>query len=177
MTHSSGDPARRSRPDHIDNHERLPDPTRAAGGGGTRDVGGRACATLADPRYFADRDAIADVGLDVAQPGDVLVSIEGGTVGETLVVDENWASSFRRSRSRHCACSSRPGLILGTSAHGCRPIRRRSSSGASLEDRGSRGFRSRISPRSPCPSHQSLNSRRSASGTSPSRPRFGRTAQ
>jgi hypothetical protein len=42
-----------------------------------------------DPRYFADRGAIADVGLDVAQPGDVLVSIEGGTVGETLVVDED----------------------------------------------------------------------------------------
>jgi len=41
-----------------------------------------------DPRYFADCDPIADAGHDVARPGDVLVSIEGGTVGETLVVDE-----------------------------------------------------------------------------------------
>lgn len=40
------------------------------------------------PRYFADHDTIADAGLDVARPGDVLVSVEGGTVGETLVVDE-----------------------------------------------------------------------------------------
>lgn len=47
-----------------------------------------ALRSASDPRYFADRGAIADVGLDVAQPGDVLVSIEGGTVGETLVVDE-----------------------------------------------------------------------------------------
>jgi hypothetical protein len=37
-------------------------------------------------RYFADRDAIHDVALDVAQTGDVLVAVEGGTVGETLVV-------------------------------------------------------------------------------------------
>jgi len=40
------------------------------------------------PRYFADRHPMVDAGHDVAQPGDVLVSIEGGTVGETLVVDE-----------------------------------------------------------------------------------------
>ncbi|MGO9956197.1 MAG: restriction endonuclease subunit S [Solirubrobacteraceae bacterium] len=41
-----------------------------------------------DPRHLADHDAIADAGLDVARPDDVLVSIEGGTVGETLIVDD-----------------------------------------------------------------------------------------
>jgi restriction endonuclease S subunit len=40
------------------------------------------------PKYFAERDAIVDVGLELGQPGDVLVAIEGGTVGETLVVPE-----------------------------------------------------------------------------------------
>jgi restriction endonuclease S subunit len=40
------------------------------------------------PRYFADRDDIRDLGLEPAQPGDVLVAVEGGTVGETLVVPD-----------------------------------------------------------------------------------------
>jgi len=40
----------------------------------------------AAPKHFAERDAVADLGMDVAQPGDVLVAIEGGTVGESLVV-------------------------------------------------------------------------------------------
>jgi restriction endonuclease S subunit len=40
------------------------------------------------PRHFADREDIHDVGLDPARPGDVLISIEGGTVGETLVVPD-----------------------------------------------------------------------------------------
>jgi len=40
------------------------------------------------PRYYADRDDIRDVGLELAQPGDVLVAVEGGTVGETLVVPD-----------------------------------------------------------------------------------------
>jgi Type I restriction modification DNA specificity domain len=40
----------------------------------------------AAPKHFAERDALADLGMDVAQPGDVLVAIEGGTVGESLVV-------------------------------------------------------------------------------------------
>lgn len=40
----------------------------------------------APPKHFAERDALADLGMDVAQPGDVLVAIEGGTVGESLVV-------------------------------------------------------------------------------------------
>jgi restriction endonuclease S subunit len=40
------------------------------------------------PRHFADREDIHDVGLEPARPGDVLISIEGGTVGETLVVPD-----------------------------------------------------------------------------------------
>jgi hypothetical protein len=40
------------------------------------------------PRHFADLDAIDEAGLDFAEPGDVLVAIEGGTVGETMVVAE-----------------------------------------------------------------------------------------
>ena len=42
----------------------------------------------ASPRHFADRDALDDAGVGLAQPGDVLVSVEGGTVGETLVVPD-----------------------------------------------------------------------------------------
>jgi restriction endonuclease S subunit len=38
------------------------------------------------PKLFADRADIEDLGLELAQPGDVLIAIEGGTVGETLVV-------------------------------------------------------------------------------------------
>jgi len=38
------------------------------------------------PRHFADRADIEDLGLGHAQPGDVLVAVEGGTVGETMVV-------------------------------------------------------------------------------------------
>jgi restriction endonuclease S subunit len=38
------------------------------------------------PRHFADRVDIEDLALGHAQPGDVLVSIEGGTIGETMVV-------------------------------------------------------------------------------------------
>src|SRR5262245_46830021 len=38
------------------------------------------------PRHFADRADIEDLGLGPAQPGDVLVAMEGGTVGETMVV-------------------------------------------------------------------------------------------
>jgi hypothetical protein len=42
--------------------------------------------SAAPPRHFAERVDITDS--DLAQPGDVLVAIEGGTVGETLVVPE-----------------------------------------------------------------------------------------
>jgi restriction endonuclease S subunit len=40
------------------------------------------------PRYFANRKTIGDVGLTTAKPADVLVAVEGGTVGETLVVPD-----------------------------------------------------------------------------------------
>ena len=39
-------------------------------------------------RHFADRDVMQDLGLDVAQPGDVLIAVEGGTAGESLVVPD-----------------------------------------------------------------------------------------
>lgn len=38
------------------------------------------------PRHFASHADIDDLRLDLGQPADVLVSIEGGTVGETLTV-------------------------------------------------------------------------------------------
>jgi restriction endonuclease S subunit len=40
------------------------------------------------PKLFADPDDIRDVGLSLARPGDVLIAVEGGTVGETTVVPE-----------------------------------------------------------------------------------------
>lgn len=40
------------------------------------------------PRHFADQDAIEEANLSLAKPGDILVAIEGGTVGETMVVAE-----------------------------------------------------------------------------------------
>lgn len=40
------------------------------------------------PKLFADRYDIDDIGLEVGQPRDVLIAIEGGTVGETLVVPD-----------------------------------------------------------------------------------------
>lgn len=42
--------------------------------------------SAAPPKHFAERVDITDS--DLAQPGDVLVAIEGGTVGEALVVPE-----------------------------------------------------------------------------------------
>ena len=38
------------------------------------------------PRYFAGFEDMRDLRIDEGQPGDVLVSIEGGTVGEVLSV-------------------------------------------------------------------------------------------
>lgn len=40
-------------------------------------------------KHFADRDDLADLRLDIARPGDVLVAIEGGTIGETMVVPDS----------------------------------------------------------------------------------------
>jgi restriction endonuclease S subunit len=40
----------------------------------------------APAKHFADWSDIDDLGLDLARPDDVLVAIEGGTIGEALVV-------------------------------------------------------------------------------------------
>jgi restriction endonuclease S subunit len=61
---------------------------RALPKGDVRVMSVAALRNAASPKYFAQRDAIADVGLELAQPGDVLVAIEGGTVGETVVVPD-----------------------------------------------------------------------------------------
>jgi hypothetical protein len=41
------------------------------------------------PKFFADLAEMEDLQIGVAQPCDVLVSIEGGTVGEALVVPQD----------------------------------------------------------------------------------------
>lgn len=47
-----------------------------------------ALRSTAPARHFANRDDVTDLNLDLARPGDVLVAIEGGTIGETMVVPE-----------------------------------------------------------------------------------------
>jgi hypothetical protein len=61
---------------------------RAVPEGDVRVMSVAALRNAAPPKYFAERDEIAEVGLEVAQRGDVLVAIEGGTVGEALVVPD-----------------------------------------------------------------------------------------
>ena len=61
---------------------------RAEPKGDVRVMSLAALRNQAPQKAFADRDAIADLGLDLAKPGDVLVAVEGGTVGEALVVPE-----------------------------------------------------------------------------------------
>ena len=39
-------------------------------------------------KHFATRDDLADLRLDIARPADVLVAIEGGTIGEAMVVPD-----------------------------------------------------------------------------------------
>jgi hypothetical protein len=59
---------------------------RAVEEGDVRVMSVAALRNAASPRHFAERVDINES--DIAQPGDVLVSIEGGTVGETLVVPD-----------------------------------------------------------------------------------------
>lgn len=40
----------------------------------------------ASPRHFVDHPALDDTGVTVPSPGDVLIAIEGGTVGDSFVV-------------------------------------------------------------------------------------------
>jgi hypothetical protein len=61
---------------------------RAAHHGDVRVMSVAALRHGSSPKYFADRSDIADVGLELARPGDVLIAVEGGTVGETFVVPE-----------------------------------------------------------------------------------------
>ena len=92
---------------------------RALPEGDVRVMSVAALRNTASPKHFAERDDIADLGLELGQPGDVLIAIEGGTVGETLVVpDRHRASSFPLSRQRHCESPTPPGSTRGTSAPG-----------------------------------------------------------
>jgi restriction endonuclease S subunit len=61
---------------------------RATPDGDVRVMSVAALRNDSPPRHFADREAISELGLEPAQPGDVLIAVEGGTVGETLVVPE-----------------------------------------------------------------------------------------
>lgn len=62
---------------------------RAAPQGDVRVMSIAALRSGAEPKYFANIEDIFNVGMDLARPGDVLIAIEGGTVGETLVVSED----------------------------------------------------------------------------------------
>lgn len=59
---------------------------RAEPEGDVRVMSVAALRNAASPKSFADSMDIADLGMGVAQTGDILVAIEGGTIGETLVV-------------------------------------------------------------------------------------------
>jgi hypothetical protein len=61
---------------------------RALREGDVRVMSVAALRNAALPKHFAERDGLADIGLELAQSGDVLVAIEGGTVGESLVVPD-----------------------------------------------------------------------------------------
>jgi len=61
---------------------------RALPEGEVRVMSVAALRNTASPKHFAEMDAITDLRLELAKPGDVLVAIEGGTVGETLVVPD-----------------------------------------------------------------------------------------
>jgi hypothetical protein len=64
---------------------------RAVRDEGTQVLSIAAVRSGASPRHFADPADLADLGIDVIQPGDVLVSVEGGTVGEVLIVTDEMA--------------------------------------------------------------------------------------
>jgi hypothetical protein len=59
---------------------------RAVDEGEVRVMSVAALRNAAPPKHYAERIGLTED--DIAQPGDVLVAIEGGTVGETLVVPE-----------------------------------------------------------------------------------------
>jgi len=59
---------------------------RAASEGDVRVMSIAALRNQSEPRYFAGYEDIQDLKIEFGQPGEVLVSIEGGTVGETFTV-------------------------------------------------------------------------------------------
>ena len=61
---------------------------RALPRGEVRVMSVAALRNTAPPMYFAEREAILDIGLEVAHPGDLLVAIEVGTAGEAFVVPQ-----------------------------------------------------------------------------------------
>jgi hypothetical protein len=71
----------------------------------------------APPKLLARREAISDAGLETAHPGDVLIAIEGGTVGETMVVPED-IDEFISSQQVAKAASRGAGMVvIGVDAH------------------------------------------------------------
>jgi Type I restriction modification DNA specificity domain len=60
---------------------------RAAPEGDVRVMSIAALRNQSEPRHFAMYEDIQDLKIEFAQPGDVLVSIEGGTVGEAFTVE------------------------------------------------------------------------------------------
>lgn len=61
---------------------------RTTSGGAIPVLSVAALRNASPPKYFAERDDLLEVGLDIARMGDVLVAVEGGTVAETFIVPE-----------------------------------------------------------------------------------------
>jgi hypothetical protein len=73
--------------DAISIHRGFPT-QRATPDGDVRVMSIAALRNGSPPKFFADQPDLDDLGLAPARPGDVLISIEGGTVGETMVVPD-----------------------------------------------------------------------------------------
>lgn len=76
-------------PDQVDITRGFPT-QRAVSEGDLRVMSIAALRSGSAAKHFANRDDLADLGLDAARPGDVLVAIEGGTIGETMVVPDSY---------------------------------------------------------------------------------------
>lgn len=62
---------------------------RAQNDGDVRVLSVAALRSGAPPKHYAAADDLRDLGLDIARAGDVLIAIEGGTIGEAIVVAED----------------------------------------------------------------------------------------
>jgi hypothetical protein len=67
---------------------------RATPDGEVRVMSLAALRNQTQPKLFASWDDLSEVALELAQPGDVLIAVEGGTVGETMVVPEGRLDEF-----------------------------------------------------------------------------------